>query len=72
MEFTALDGGVAVVTLISGILAYARGFIRETLAIGAWVVAAVAAFYFAHRHSGIHQFRLAVFFDKYRICHIIF
>ena len=47
MEFTALDGGVAVVTLISGILAYARGFIREVLAIVAWVAAAVAAYYFA-------------------------
>ena len=47
MEFTALDGGVAVITLISGILAYARGFVREVLAIAAWVVAAVAAYYFA-------------------------
>ena len=47
MEFTALDGGVAVLVLISGILAYARGFIRETLAILAWIAATVAAFYFA-------------------------
>ena len=47
MEFTALDGGVAVVTLISGVLAYARGFVREILAIGAWVVAAIAGYYFA-------------------------
>ncbi len=47
MEFTALDGGVAVVTLISGILAYSRGFMREILAIVAWVAAAVAGYYFA-------------------------
>ncbi len=47
MEFTALDGGVAVIVLVSGILAYARGFIRETLAIFAWIAAAIAAYYFA-------------------------
>ena len=47
MEFTAVDGGVAVIVLISGILAYARGFMREAMAIVAWVAAAFAAFYFA-------------------------
>ena len=47
MEFTALDGAVAVIVLISGILAYARGFMREVLAIAAWVAAAVAGYYFA-------------------------
>jgi membrane protein required for colicin V production len=51
MEFTAVDGGVAVIVLLSGILAYARGFIRETLAILAWVAAAVAAYYFAPQVS---------------------
>jgi len=47
MEFTAVDGGVAVIILISGILAYARGFMREILAILTWVAAAVAGYYFA-------------------------
>ena len=47
MEFTAVDGGVAVIVLISGILAYARGFMREVLAIAAWVAAGVAGYYFA-------------------------
>ena len=51
MEFTALDGGVAIVTLISGILAYARGFIREVLAIAAWVAAAVIAYYVAPQNA---------------------
>lgn len=47
MEFTAVDGGVAVLILVSGILAYARGFMREILAILTWVAAAVAGYYFA-------------------------
>lgn len=47
MEFTIVDGGVAVVTLLSGILAYSRGFTRELFAIAGWAVAGVAAFYLA-------------------------
>ena len=47
MEFTAVDGGAALITLISGILAFSRGFVRETLAILAWVAAAVVGYYFA-------------------------
>ena len=46
-SFTLIDGGVALVIVISAILAYARGFLRETLAILGWVVAAVAAFVLA-------------------------
>jgi membrane protein required for colicin V production len=47
MEFTIVDAIVAVVVVVSAILAYSRGFVRETLAIGGWVVAAIAAYYFA-------------------------
>ncbi len=47
MEFTVVDAGVAVVTLLSAILAYSRGFTRELFAIAGWVAAAVAAFYVA-------------------------
>ncbi len=43
--FTIVDGVVAVVILISAILAYSRGFVREVLAIAGWAAAAVAAFY---------------------------
>ncbi|MEO0654766.1 MAG: CvpA family protein [Pseudomonadota bacterium] len=43
--FTYVDGAVAVVILISAILAYSRGFVRESLAILGWVGAAAAAFY---------------------------
>ncbi len=41
-----LDLGLIVVVLISAFLAMLRGFTREVLAIGSWVAAAVAAFYF--------------------------
>ncbi|MEL6476690.1 MAG: CvpA family protein [Pseudomonadota bacterium] len=45
MQFTIVDGGVAVIILLSGILAYSRGFTREIFAIGGWVIAAALAFY---------------------------
>ena len=45
--FTLVDGIVAVVVVVSAILAYSRGFVREALAIGGWIVAAIAAFFFA-------------------------
>jgi len=47
MDFTVVDAGVAVVAVLSGALAYARGFTRELFAIAGWVLAAVAAFYLA-------------------------
>ena len=45
--FTIIDGIVAVVIILSAILAYARGFVRESLAILGWIGAAVLAFLFA-------------------------
>lgn len=45
--FTLVDAGVAVIIIVSGILAYSRGFVRETLAIIGWIVAAVLAFMLA-------------------------
>ncbi|TVP69974.1 MAG: CvpA family protein [Rhodobacteraceae bacterium] len=45
--FNLVDAAVAVVILASAILAYSRGFIRESLAIAGWVAAAVLAFVFA-------------------------
>jgi membrane protein required for colicin V production len=44
--FTLVDGGVAVVILISAILAYSRGLVREVLSIAGWAVAAVVAYIF--------------------------
>lgn len=45
--FTIVDGVVAVVIVVSSLLAYSRGFVREALAIVGWIVAAVVAFLFA-------------------------
>jgi membrane protein required for colicin V production len=47
MQFTYIDAIVAAVTLVSGFLAYSRGFTREVFAIGGWVLAAVVALYLA-------------------------
>ncbi len=47
MEFTLADGAVALIVLVSAFLAYNRGVTREALAIGGWIVAGLAAFYFA-------------------------
>lgn len=45
--FTIIDGVVAVVIILSALLAYSRGIVREALAIAGWVAAAVLAFIFA-------------------------
>ncbi|MGR3515158.1 MAG: CvpA family protein [Paracoccaceae bacterium] len=45
--FTIIDGIVAVVIILSAVLAYSRGFVREALSIGGWALAAVVAYVFA-------------------------
>ena len=47
MQFTYIDGAAAVLVLLSAILAYSRGLTREVFALGGWIVAGLAAFYFA-------------------------
>jgi len=47
--FTIVDAVVAVVIILSALLAYSRGFVRESLSIAGWVVAAVLAFMFAEQ-----------------------
>lgn len=47
--FTIIDAVAAAVIVISAILAYSRGFVRELLSIAGWVAAAVLAFIFAPR-----------------------
>ena len=47
MEFAVVDAGVAVITLLSGVLAYSRGVTREIFAIAGWIIAAVVASYLA-------------------------
>ena len=45
--FTLVDGVVAGVVIVSALLAYARGFMREIMSIVGWIAAAVLAFIFA-------------------------
>jgi len=46
-SFTLVDAAVALVIIVSAILAYSRGLVREVLAIAGWIVAAVAGFVLA-------------------------
>jgi membrane protein required for colicin V production len=46
-NFTAVDGGAALIILFSAILAYSRGLVRELMAIVGWIGAAIVAFIFA-------------------------
>lgn len=45
--FTLVDGIVAAVIVVSAVLAYSRGFVREAMAIVGWIAAAIVAFIFA-------------------------
>ena len=45
--FTIIDGVVALVIIVSALLAYGRGFVREIMAIVGWIAAAVLGFLFA-------------------------
>lgn len=45
--FTVVDAVVAGLIVLSAILAYSRGFVREAMAIAGWIGAAVLAFIFA-------------------------
>lgn len=46
-NLTAVDGGAALIIIVSSILAFSRGLVRELMAILGWVGAAIAAYYFA-------------------------
>ena len=45
--FTIVDGGVAIAIVMSALLAYSRGFVREVTSIAGWIAAAFIAFVFA-------------------------
>lgn len=53
--FTIIDGVVAIVIVVSALLAYSRGFVREVLAIAGWVAAAILAFIFADQAQPLLQ-----------------
>ena len=41
-NLTAVDGGAALIILVSSILAFSRGLVRELMAILGWIGAAIA------------------------------
>jgi membrane protein required for colicin V production len=45
--FTIIDGVVALVIVLSALLAYSRGLVREVMAIAGWIGATILAFLFA-------------------------
>jgi membrane protein required for colicin V production len=45
--FTIIDGVVALVIIVSALLAYSRGLVREAMAIAGWIGATILAFIFA-------------------------
>lgn len=47
MDLTIIDGVVAAIIVISALLAYSRGFVREAMAIAGWIGATILAFIFA-------------------------
>lgn len=53
--FTIIDGVVAIVIVVSALLAYSRGFVREVLAIAGWVGATILAFIFADQAQPLLQ-----------------
>jgi membrane protein required for colicin V production len=57
LPFTMTDGLVVAIILLSGLFAFFRGFVKESLAIGAWIGAAAAALYgFKHVRPIARQF----------------
>jgi membrane protein required for colicin V production len=46
-NLTAVDGAAALIVIVSSILAFSRGLVRELMAIIGWIGAAIAAYYFA-------------------------
>lgn len=49
MDLNLIDGVVAIVIILSALLAYSRGFVREALAIAGWIIATFVAFVFADK-----------------------
>ena len=45
--FTIVDGAVALIILISAILAYSRGFVREGMSIAGWIAATIIGYLLA-------------------------
>ena len=46
-EFNIVDGVVLAIVIISSLLAYSRGLVRELMSIAAWIIAAFLAYFLA-------------------------
>lgn len=47
MEFSVADIVIIAIVVLSALVSFVRGFVREVLSLGAWVVALIVAYYFA-------------------------
>lgn len=54
-NLTIVDGAVIAIILISGVLAFARGLVRELTSIAGWVGAAVIAYYLVAKVEPLMQ-----------------
>jgi membrane protein required for colicin V production len=59
MDANYLDIGIAVLVLISAIIGFVRGFVREALSLTTWVAAIVLAFFFADKLATMLPFNIA-------------
>ena len=46
-DFNIVDGVILAIIIVSALLAYSRGLVRELMSIAAWIIAAVLAYLFA-------------------------
>lgn len=54
-DFNIVDGVILALVIISSLLAYSRGLVRELMSIAAWIIAAFFAYFFAPQVSPFVQ-----------------
>jgi len=46
-DFNIVDGVILAIVIVSSLLAYSRGLVRELMSIAAWIIAAFLSYFFA-------------------------
>jgi len=46
-DFNIVDGVILAIVIVSSLLAYSRGLVRELMSIAAWIISAVLAYFLA-------------------------
>ena len=46
-DFNIVDGVILAIVIVSSLLAYSRGLVRELMSIAAWIIAAFLAYFLA-------------------------